>query len=258
MRIIISPAKKMQCRDNIYRDMPLFIDKAGQILSRLRELSYEELRALWNCSDAIAGPCAEELAGIDLRHPGTPAILAYDGIQYQYMAPQVMTDPMMDYLSRNLRILSGLYGMLRPMDGVVSYRLEMQAKLAIGQARNLYQFWSDAIYRAVMPEDHTILNLASREYSQAVSPYLMPGERMVTCVFGEREKGKVVQKGVYAKMARGEMVRFLAETGAETPEEAKAFTRLHYHFEESLSDQNQYVFLREVCEEKKRPEFEWE
>ena len=138
------------------------------------------------------------------------------------------------------------------MDGVVPYRLEMQAKAAVAGYRNLYDFWADDLYREVMDDpkglasrrSRVLINLASKEYSKCIEKYLQPEDRYITCVFGEIEDGKVVQKGVYAKMARGEMVRFMAGIQAEEPEQIKAFNWSGYHFDESRSSDTEYVFIR--------------
>jgi UPF0246 protein EUBREC_1226 len=182
---------------------------------------------------------------MNLREGGTPAILSYEGIQYQYMAPAVFEEKALHYVEEKLRILSGFYGVLRPMDAVTPYRLEMQAKAAVAGHKNLYAFWGDKLYRAVRDESAVIINLASKEYSKAIEAYLQPEDRYITCVFGELLGGKLVQKGVYAKMARGEMVRYLAEIGAEQPEELKGFSRSGYVFREELSTETNYVFARE-------------
>ena len=160
------------------------------------------------------------------------------------MGPAVFENSQFDYVQRHLRILSGFYGVLRPMDGVVPYRLEMQAKARVAGARNLYEFWGDDLYREVLDESRIIVNLASVEYSRCIERYLTPGDRFITCVFGELERGKVVQKGVYAKMARGDMVRYMAEIKAEVPEQLRAFDRSGYCFDEIRSTETEYVFIR--------------
>ena len=147
----------------------------------------------------------------------TPAILSYEGIQYQYMAPAVFEERAMEYIQRHLCILSGFYGVVKPLDGVRPYRLEMQAKAHLGKARNLYEFWGNKIYQEVTGtgEGEVILNLASKEYAKCVEAYLKPADQYLTCVFGEWSGGKVRQKGTLAKMARGEMVRYMAENEVE-------------------------------------------
>ena len=249
MRIIISPAKKMKVDvDSFpYRNLPTFLEDTEVILQKLQGMSYEELKKLWKCNDQIAELNVARLERMDLYSHLTPAVLAYEGIQYQYMAPGVFTDPAYDYLQKHLRILSGFYGILRPFDGVTPYRLEMQAKLRLGESRDLYAYWGDRLAKTLFAESACVLNLASKEYSIAVSKYLPDSIRFITCVFGEEKDGKVIEKGTMCKMARGEMVRFLAEQGIETPEQVQAFSRMNYRFDETRSDEETYVFLRSTA-----------
>lgn len=247
MRIILSPAKKMnEVPDEMApAGLPVFMEDTEVIMRWMQGLSYEEARALWGCNDKIARQNFERFARMDLYHRLTPAILSYEGIAYQYMAPSVFEDGQFDYVQEHLRILSAFYGVVRPLDGVTPYRLEMQAKAGIAGSGNLYEFWKDRLYREVVDDSHVIINLASKEYSRCVEKYLMPGDRYITCIFGEFAGDKIVQKGVYAKMARGEMVRFMAERQIEAPEELRQFDRLGYHFREDLSSDREYVFLSE-------------
>ena len=246
MKIIISPAKKMRVDTDSFvcEELPVFMDRTEVLMQWIRSLSYEEQKTLWACSDKIAGQNAERFAQMDLRKNLTPALLAYDGIQYTYMAPAVFEDGQFEYVQSHLRILSGFYGVVKPLDGVVPYRLEMQAKAAVSGCRNLYDFWGDSLYQEVMDKSRILINLASKEYSKCVEKYLRPGDRYITCVFGELEGGRVVQKGVYAKMARGEMVRFMAGIQAEEPEQIKAFDWSGYRFDEERSSADEYIFIR--------------
>ena len=246
MRIIISPAKQMRVDTDTFacREIPVFPEKTKILMKYISGLSYEEQKKLWACNDRIAGENAERFRNMDLRKGLTPAILAYDGIQYTYMAPAVFEDGQFDYVQEHLRILSGFYGVVKPLDGVVPYRLEMQAKAKLPGFRNLYEFWGEDLYREVMDESRVLVNLASKEYSKCIEKYLTPGDRYITCIFGEPEGDKIVQKGVYAKMARGEMVRFMAGMQAETPEQMKDFSWSGYRFAEELSSETEYVFVR--------------
>ena len=274
MRIIISPAKQMRIDTDLFTctELPVFMEKTEILVSWMQNLSYEEQKKLWACSDKIARQNSERFAHMDLRKNLTPALLAYDGIQYTYMAPAVFEDGQYDYVQEHLRILSGFYGVVKPMDGVVPYRLEMQAKAAVSghknlydfwgedgvvpyrlemQAKasvssykNLYDFWGDSLYREVLDSSRIIINLASKEYSKCIEKYLQPEDRYITCVFGEPEGNKIVQKGVYAKMARGEMVRYMAANAITEPEEIKTFDWSGYRFREDLSSDKEYVFLR--------------
>ena len=247
MRIIISPAKKMNVdTDSLpWRDLPAFLPKTEQLAEVLQTMRMDALKKLWKCSDQIVALNVERLAHMDLHTRLTPAILAYEGIQYQYMAPGVFTDQEYAYIQEHLRILSGFYGILRPFDGVTPYRLEMQAKLKMGECKDLYAYWGERLAKALFAETDCILNLASKEYSICVSKFLPDTVRFITCVFGEEKGGKVIEKGTMCKMARGEMVRYMAQNQVSAPEQVKSFNHLNYRFDESRSDGNTYIFLRD-------------
>ena len=249
MRIILSPAKKMRVYPDSLASVstPVFLSKAEEILSWMRTLSYTEAKRLWACNDKIAEENYARLQKMDLQNTAmlTPAILSYDGIAFQYMAPAVFEDGQFDYVQEHLRILSGFYGVLKPMDGVTPYRLEMQAKAKVAGTSNLYEYWGDTLYSEVRDDSGVIINLASKEYSRCIEKYLHPEDRFITCIFGELENGRVVQKGVYAKMVRGDMVRFMAEHQIEDPKMLKTYDRMHYHFSAERSSEAEYVFIRE-------------
>lgn len=247
MRIILSPAKKMNEETDILapQGLPVFMDHTEEIMRWMQALSYEEAKKLWGCNDSIARQNYERFQQMNLYQRLTPAILSYEGIAYQYMAPSVFANGEFSYVQEHLRILSAFYGVVKPMDGVTPYRLEMQAKARIAGTKDLYAYWGDRIYREVLDDSHVIVNLASKEYSKCVEKYLTDEERYITCVFGEISGEKIVQKGVYAKMARGEMVRYMAEHNVQQPEEMKGFDRLGYAFREDLSGEREYVFIKE-------------
>ncbi len=248
MRIIISPAKKMRTdTDSLpWQDLPAFLPKTEELYHALRNLSPEELKKLWKCNDAIAELNLRRLESMDLRKNLTPAVLAYEGIQYQYMAPGVFSDREFLYIQQHLRILSGFYGILKPFDGVTPYRLEMQAKLMTGECRDLYSYWADSLAKQLFAETDCIVNLASKEYSLCISKYLPDTVRFITCVFGEEQGGKILEKGTMCKMARGEMVRFMAENQVIDPEELKNFRRLGYRFAPHYSSREKYVFIKDA------------
>ena len=182
MRIIIAPAKKMITDTDSFAvdSLPQFLEQTEQLKVTLQGMSPKDLQALWKCNDAIASLNIERLRRMDLRRNLTPAVMAYEGIQYCYMAPGVMETSHLDYLREHLRILSGFYGLLRPFDGVTPYRLEMQARLSVYGCRNLYQFWGDRMTRQLASESDLVLNLASKEYSKAVEPHLPKSVRFIT------------------------------------------------------------------------------
>ncbi len=246
MRIILSPAKKMNEDPDTLACMglPGFLDQTEEILDWLRSRTQEELKKLWACNDRIAEQNFERLAHMDLRSNLTPAVLSYEGIAYQYMAPAVFEEGQFEYIQEHLRILSAFYGVLRPMDGVTPYRLEMQARASIGGYKDLYALWGRRLYEAVRDESGIILNLASKEYSKCIESCLSGEDIYITPVFCEEAAGKLVTKATYAKMARGEMVRFIAENRIENPLEIRSFDRLGYRFRKELSSDTEYVFER--------------
>lgn len=246
MRIILSPAKKMRVDTDSIEPLgrPIFIKKTEVILSWLRNRTEAQLKELWKCNDKIVSQNVERIKKMNLCQQLTPAILAYEGIAYQYMTPAVFEKDHFDYVQEHLRILSAFYGVLKPLDGVTLYRLEMQARAEIGDSKNLYDFWGDDLYQDVIDDSRIIINLASKEYSKCIEKYLSPEDRYLTITFCEKSGEKLVTKGTYAKMARGEMVRYIAEKNIEKPENIRNFNRLGYIFREDLSTNTEYIFER--------------
>ena len=248
MKIILSPAKKMIVdTDNIAPvELPVFIDKTAEILNWMKSKSKEELQTIWKCNDKIAEQNFHRLENMNLYQMLTPAVLSYEGIAFQYMAPSVFEIQQFEYLQNHLRILSAFYGVLKPMDGVTPYRLEMQAKAEIEETTNLYNYWGDRLYHSVIDDSRTIINLASKEYSKCIERYLSDKDNYITITFCELSGDKIVTKGTYAKMARGEMVRFMAENNIENPVDIQKFDRLGYIFRGDLSSETEYVFERKT------------
>ena len=170
MKIILSPAKKMVSDTDSLApvNVPKHMDQTAEILSFMKSQSEEELKAVWKCNDKIAEQNFHRLETMDLYRGLTPAVLSYEGIAFQYMAPAVFEDRQLAYVQKHLRILSAFYGVLEPMDGVTPYRLEMQAKVGIGDAKNLYDYWGERLYRSVIDDSRVIINLASKEYSKCI------------------------------------------------------------------------------------------
>ena len=254
LKVLISPAKKMrpEAESPLPLTLPTHLERSEQLLRALAALDADALQRLWAVSDKLFASCAELLAA-QLALPSLavgrePAVLAYVGIQYQSMAPEVMDERSLSWLSEHLRILSGFYGVLRPFDAVVPYRLEMQAKFALPSTRNLYEFWGDALAQDVAEDASCVVNLASVEYAKAVLPRLPRDLPVVTCLFGEDVRaGKPLQRSSASKCARGSMVRWMAEHEVNEPDELRAFN-LGYTFEPELSrldgSRQELVFLR--------------
>ncbi len=245
MKIIISPAKKMNVNIDSFEvtGVPGFIEDTIILMHEIQSLSLSETKALWKCNDKLAELNDKRFKDMDLMHRLTPAVIAYEGLQYQHIAPEVFTTEALSYIADHLRILSGFYGILKPFDGVTPYRLEMQAKLSVKGFKDLYDFWGDRLYQSLVDDDRIIINLASNEYSQCIEKFITPRDRFITIEFGELVEGKVKQKGTKAKMARGEMVRFMAEHSITELNGIKEFHELGFAYSKELSMEDKYVFV---------------
>ena len=234
MKIIISPAKQMKPVDlNLEMSEPIFLNKANELVLHIQNLEYDTLKKYLNCSDTLALQAYELYQSFEQQET-SPALLTYAGIQYQYMHSQVFDDSELDFLQNHLYILSALYGLLKPLDEIRCYRLEMQAKIPF----RLYDFWKDDLARQI--NDPILLNLASEEYAKCIRKY----KKLIDVRFAEKHKDKYVEKGVYAKMARGAMVRFIAINRIENIEEIKNFKEFDYEYAPEMSHEFLYVFKR--------------
>lgn len=247
MKVIISPAKTMRDNEDGFavEQKPIFLKEAQLLLSRLKPMSSEELMTLMKCNQKIAELNYQRFQTMDLENSLTPALFSYDGLQYKSMAPHVFTSEEYAWVKAHLIILSGFYGMLHPADGVRFYRLEMQTELSIEDKKNLYEFWSDKVYQKLYEETDTVINLASKEYSQMIEPYLKATDRMITCVFGVLSQNKIKVKGTLAKMARGAMVRWMAENQVNTIEQLKQFNQQGFEYQQEYSTDQELVFIKE-------------
>ncbi|MCT3398345.1 peroxide stress protein YaaA [Lentilactobacillus hilgardii] len=248
MKLIISPAKKMVTNLNDFevKDLPIYLRASQKLLKAMQELTYADAQALWHTSDKLTKTNYDQLQKMELTSRLTPAVLSFTGIQYQYMAPDILTAPALNYIQENLRILSGLYGILKPFDGVVPYRLEMQAHIPVVGMKNLYSFWGDRLYQSLNINKEPIINLASREYSKAIIPFLKPNDTFIDVVFGHLVNGQLKTRATLAKMARGEMVRFIAENQLTMVEDIKRFDSPNYVFDLKRSTAKKLVFIEKT------------
>lgn len=247
MKIIISPTKQMISEQDFFfpETIPLFIEESQQILTKLKQLSYDEAKTLWKCNDKLAQENFARVSDANLDKATSPAIMSYKGLQFQYMAPDILTGTALHYIQDHVRILSGFYGILRPFDGIIPYRLEMQAPLSINNSETLYSFWNKKIYDSLEFDKGPVINLASKEYSKAIQPYLKETDQLIDIIFAQLIDGKLKVKATLAKMARGEMVRYLAEHHITEVEHIKRFDHPDYCFSDTFSTKSTLVFLYE-------------
>lgn len=246
MKIIISPAMKMKVDTNAFaaKSQPQFLTQAKELSDFLKKCSFTQLKSIWGGSDRTTEEGQKQLSTLDITEVDglTPAIISYSGIQYQYMAPDLFTAKALAYLQKNVRILSGLYGVLRPFDGVWPYRLEMKNKVLGFREPNLYKYWGETLANNLFDKNDVVINLASKEYSKNITPYLSGKRQMITIDFQEQKNGQWKTVGVHAKMARGEMIRFISENQLKQPEDLQQFDDFGFQFVAEESTPSRYVF----------------
>ena len=243
LEVIISPAKQMRVARDVFapRGIPPYPWETERLWRALCDIERTQgpggLQALWGVNEKLLAENIDRLhdfvpvADVDALDDAavarrvSAAVFSYVGIQYRSMAPEVMDEDALAWLAGHLWILSGLYGCVRPFDAVAPYRLEMGAKLAVDGARDLYAFWGGKPARAIEGDGAvTVVNLASVEYARAVLPHLSPSAQVVTCIFDEALRGgKPVQRATASKIARGSMVRWMAEHGVVDARELERF-----------------------------------
>ncbi len=256
MITIISPAKNMKVDKEGTKPytLPCFTEEAMDIWKELRGMMPGDLQILMKINDKLADDSFDRIQHMKFDMGGTSAIETYDGIQYKYMNPQTFSEEGKVFAQNHLRVLSGLYGVVKPYDSIYEYRLEMLTKLSVEnsttgeKSKNLYDFWGKKLHDQLINElqgEKVILNLASDEYGKTIKKYVKEPYRIITCHFKVYSKGQYRVQATAAKMARGSMVRYLCENGIDNPEEVKKFDWDGYRFEESLSSPTEYVFLKD-------------
>lgn len=247
MLLLLAPAKTQDFQSPcppIPATCPRFQAEADRLVKALRKLGPPRLAKLMNLSDALTERTLAQLADWD-RAGERPALFAYAGEAFAGLEARSLPPKALAFAQEHLRILSGLYGLLRPFDALRPYRLEMAARLATPGAKDLCAFWEPRL-TAALAEDlqgrRVVLNLASREFTRALRPEALPA-RWLTCAFQEAS-GRVVS--FHAKRARGLMARFVLQNGLEDPEGLKSFTGEGYRFQPKASTPGTWLFRREA------------
>jgi len=254
MLMIISPAKKLDMETPApvsQFTIPGFLNASQELINNLRMMSAEELGGLMKISPELA-----ELNARRYRYWHTPftlenakpALFAFRGDVYAALDADSLSESDVDFAQDHLRILSGLYGLLRPLDLMQAYRLEMGTRLSNARGRDLYAFWgntiTDALNQAMSGQsDDTLINLASGEYSKAVQPSRLSG-RMINVQFKEQKDDGYKIIGIHAKRARGLMSRFVIQNRIDTPEDIKQFDLADYCYRADMSTESEWVFAR--------------
>src|SRR5690554_1195066 len=254
MLFVVSPAKNLDYESvapTSKYSVPDMLDDAEQLVEVCKTLSPQELGSLMKISDKLSGLNAARFT--QWQRPFTldnakQALFAFNGDVYTGLDAHTLSATALDYSQTHMRILSGLYGVLKPLDLMQPYRLEMGTKLANSGGKNLYEFWADRITNnlneAIAESGSDVLvNLASNEYFKSVTPKKITVP-VVTPVFKDTKNGQLKIISFYAKKARGMMARFILETKPKTVKDLEAFNAAGYQFEASASSEKELVFHR--------------
>lgn len=245
MIAMLSPAMNMQPvdRPDIVATGPLFADQAAAWAAMLSAYSPHQLESLLKCNAQIA--CRAYLQYQDFPHADkTPALLAFHGLAYQNLGADNFSPEDLAFAQDHLRLLSALYGLLRPLDAIAPYRLDFMGRFRPG-GQTLYQHWGNRVCRALYGEGDTVVSLASGEYERLVRPHLQPGQRFLGCRFLVLREGRYRNLATEAKMARGTMARFIVKERVDRPEGLRDFDGGGYAFSLPQSGENELVFLKD-------------
>ena len=253
MKIVISPAKSLDFDTKLPTTKftePLFLTEAKKLNEVLKKKTPKAISELMSISDNLAQlnwQRNQDFAIPFTTENARPAVYAFNGDVYQGLDAYSLPENKLDVLQDKLRILSGLYGVLKPLDLMMPYRLEMGTKLAVGSAKNLHEFWKKqltAYLNSELKENELFVNLASNEYFGAVDKKSLKSP-IITPVFKDWKNDKLKVISFYAKKARGSMVRYIIDTNAETLDDIKKFTTDGYAYSQEYTEKdNMPVFIR--------------
>ena len=250
MIAIISPAKNMRNLkiDNINPQIigkeRYFTKETDEIIRVLKDLKPWDIQSLMKVNEKIALQSYAYFQDFNFNDKGVCGLLAYDGLVFKNIKAEDFTKEDFDYANKHIRILDAFYGMVNPLDDILPYRLEMQYPIKI-QGNNLYKFWDDKIYNKLYSEDNVIVNLASEEYAKTVRRFLNEEDIFIDIDFKVNKDGKLKTLATLAKMARGQMVKYIIENKIDNPEDLKNFTFNSFKFCSNLSTPRKFVFIKE-------------
>ncbi|MAZ06139.1 peroxide stress protein YaaA [Marinobacter sp. SS8-8] len=254
MLMVISPAKTLDYESPLATDkvsQPDFLDHACELVDQLKELEPHQISNLMNISDKLGQLNAGRYR--NWHTPFTPenarqALLAFKGDVYTGLNAESFSEQDFEFAQQHLRILSGLYGVLKPLDLMQPYRLEMGTRFENSRGKDLYTFWgsriTDELNRLLADDDSVLVNLASNEYFKSIRKKDLEG-RLITPQFKDWKNGQYKMISFYAKKARGQMCRFAIQNRITHADDLKGFNLEGYHFSEDQSDKNNWVFLRD-------------
>lgn len=255
MLIVVSPAKNLDYETPPVTDkftQPEFVDQAQTLIDELKKLSVQDVAELMKLSDKLASLNVaryESWVPDFTQENSKQSVLAFNGDVYTGLDAESLSTEDLDFAQGHLRILSGLYGVLKPLDLMQPYRLEMGTKLQNSRGKNLYEFWGTTIADRLNAElensaEPVLVNLASNEYFKAAKEKSL-NARVITPAFKDWKNGQYKMISFYAKKARGLMARYIIQNKIEDPEQLKEFDLDGYRFAESMSEGNTWTFIRD-------------
>ncbi len=251
MKIILSPAKKLDLKSQ-YPELsytkPVFLEEAEEVIGVMRQKNPDEIKQLMKLSDNLANLNWERYQAWQkkLDETARPAIFTFNGNVFDGLDVRNLPTDKLPELNKKVRILSGLYGVLRPFDLIYPYRMEMGTKLAFDKYKNLYEFWRLKVTGYLnneMPEGDFLVNLASQEYFKVVDKKYFK-HPIYDIVFKDYKNGELKTISLYAKIARGLMTRFIIQNSINAPDELKLFDTVGYRYDDNLSSEYRLVFTR--------------
>lgn len=252
MKIVLSPAKSLDFESKLPTDKhsePIFLNESERINKLLKKKSPKVLSKLMDISGSLAELNWERNQEWSLPftvHNARPAVYAFSGDVYRGLDAYTISQDKIDKLQDSVRILSGLYGVLKPLDLIQPYRLEMGTKFTVGKNKNLYDFWKKKVTKAINDElikNELFVNLASNEYFKVIDAKSLKVP-VITPVFKDFKNGQYKTIMTFAKLARGYMARYIIDNNINTPEGLKGFNYEGYSFSEKMSKENEMVFIR--------------
>lgn len=247
---IISPAKNMRnIKINNISPKTLgvnryFTRETKEIIQVLKSLSPSDIQSLMKVNEKIAFQSYAYFQDFNFQEEGVCGLLAYDGLVFKNIKAEDFSNEDFGFTNDHIKILDAFYGIVNPLDEVLPYRLEMQYPIKIDD-KSLYKFWNDKIYNKLYSDDNVIVNLASEEYAKVVRKFLKEDDIFIDIDFKVHKDGKLKTLATLAKIARGQMIKYIVENKINNPEDLKNFSFDNYKFSHNLSTSRKFVFIKE-------------
>lgn len=237
MKIIISPAKSFKKNEGIETEGLLFPEKTKILVDKLKKYTMNEMGNLNRTNDKLTEKAYYDYQEFDFNNLNNPAIFAYDGLVFKQFNKDDFDD--LEYLNDHVYIISALYGLLKPLTAIADYRLYFD-----NSDMNLYKFWGKDLYDELFKNDELVINLASKEYTKTIRPFLGKNDRFISLNFKDDKDGKLRSYTAWMKQARGEMLKTIIQKKIEDPDDIKKLIVNNYKYDPYNSTESEYVFIR--------------